>query len=365
MGRRLAWALMSVTVTTAVALTDGLLAPDTILVGLLVLGPLLACVRLDALPTAAVGAYALSLSVLLGPVNHIWGTADHFVRLTVLAIVTGLCVYCAHVRSSRERALAKVARVAQEAVLLPISAQIGHVRIATRYRSASKDTLVGGDLFDVANTAHGVRVLIGDVRGKGLAAALIAAHTVRSFRHAAYAEYDLAGVARYLDTTLAGQLGDEDFVTAAIAEFTPGQVTVVNCGHHPPLLLDHTARLITPPESALPLGLGTRPEPRQVSLQSGQRILFYTDGLVEARDPDDRMFELETHAAHLSGPVSLDAALDDLLKRLDAHADPAHADDDVALVLCETTDHIPPHHDTRRHWVSAGHRPNLLGYKRP
>lgn len=216
---------------------------------------------LDTVRTAAVGAYAMALCVLLGPVNDIWGTADHFLRLTILAISSGLAVYSAHVRTSREQALTTVARVAQEAILLPVSAQVGHIRVATRYRCASRDALVGGDLFDIAHTGQGVRVLIGDVRGKGLDATLSAARTLGSFRHAAYAESDLAGVARYLDTALAGHLGPEDFVTAAIAEFTPGRVTVVNCGHHPPLLLGDPVHLITPAEPDLPLGLGARPNP--------------------------------------------------------------------------------------------------------
>ncbi|MFC9463656.1 PP2C family protein-serine/threonine phosphatase [Streptomyces coelicoflavus] len=321
---------------------DGFLTPQTVLAGLLVLGPLLAAIRLGTMRTAAVGAYAMVLCVLLGPVNDIWGTADHFLRLTILAIGSGLAVYAAHARTSRERALTTVARVAQEAILLPVSAQMGHIRVATRYRCAGKDALVGGDLFDIACTSQGVRVLIGDVRGKGLDATLTAARTLGSFRHAVYAEPDLAGVARYLDTVLAGQLGPEEFVTAAITEFTPGRVTVVNCGHHPPLLLGDAVHLITPEEPDLPLGLGTRPKPRTVKMRTGQRLLLYTDGLVEARDASDRMFDLQEQATPLRDLPSLDGALEDLLERLDAHTRPALTDDDIALVLCEATGSTPP-----------------------
>lgn len=79
-----------------------------------------------------------------------------------------------------------------------------------------------------------------------------------------------------------------------------------------------------------------------MKLQTGQRLLLYTDGLVEARDASGRMFELQEQVTLLRDFPSLDGALEDLLKRLDAHAHPALTDDDVALVLCEATGDTPP-----------------------
>lgn len=115
-----------------------------------------------------VGGYALALAVALGPVNQIFASTDFFIRLTVLCIGAGLAVFVSHNRTAREQRLVSVARTAQEAILLRPAAQVGTVKIATRYRCADHDVLVGGDLFDVANTDFGVRVLIADVRGKGL-----------------------------------------------------------------------------------------------------------------------------------------------------------------------------------------------------
>ncbi|MFJ3020699.1 SpoIIE family protein phosphatase [Streptomyces tendae] len=66
-------------------------------------------------------------------------------------------------------------------------------------------------------------------------------------------------------------------------------MTVVDCGHHPPLPLGDPVHLITPAEPGLPPGLDAGPRPRTVKLQTGQRLLFCNDGLVEARDARGRM----------------------------------------------------------------------------
>ncbi|MFH8703887.1 SpoIIE family protein phosphatase [Streptomyces rubrogriseus] len=68
-----------------------------------------------------------------------------------------------------------------------------------------------------------------------------------------------------------------------------GWLTVVDCGHHPPLPLGDPVHLITPAKPGLPPGLGAGPRPRTVKLQTGQRLPFCNDGLVEARDARGRM----------------------------------------------------------------------------
>ncbi len=284
--------------------------------------------------TALVGGYALALAAALGPIDQIFDSTDYFIRLTVLSIGSGLALYVSISRTARERWLTSVARIAQEAILLPPPAQVGTVYVTTRYRCADRDVLVGGDLFDVANTEYGVRVLIADVRGKGLNATLTAAATVRTFRNAAYTEGDLRALMRHLDRTLASLATPEDFVTAAAAEFHPGEVSVVNSGHHPPLLIGDRPRALYPPEPDLPLGLGSSPPRLDVPLRPGERLLLYTDGMAEARDRTGRMFDIRGQAATLPTGLSLDEVLDTLLARMDRHTGAATSDD-VALVLCE------------------------------
>lgn len=332
----LSWLALSLLVTSAVAVSDALLPPETVLSGLLIVGPALACARLDAVRTAWVSGYTVLLSIGLGFANGRVGALSQDLRLVVLLIGACLAIFLAYNRTLRERSLATVARVAQQAILLPFSAPVGDVDIAIRYRSADRDALVGGDLFDAANTSFGLRVVIGDARGKGLSATVTAAAALRGFRNAAYVEPALETLVEHLDTELAGQLDSEDFVTAAIVEFGPGRVTILNCGHHPPVLLSSTEpAFLTPHEPAPPLGMGmgTRPEPRSVQLQPDQAVVLYTDGLAEARDAEDNMFDVLAACRELTPAASPNETLNILLEHLDTHTAGAR-DDDITLIYC-------------------------------
>ena len=130
-------------------------------------------------------------------------------------------------------------------------------------------------------------------------------------------------------------IAPEEFVTAVLVEVPErGDISIVNCGHHPPLRVaaDEAAFLVAG-ASDLPLGMGPGCTEWSVPLASGDRLLLYTDGLVEARDRSGRDFDLVGHVAVLRTP-ELDAALDGLLERLLAHVD-GGLDDDLALLLAE------------------------------
>ena len=102
---------------------------------------------------------------------------------------------------------------------------------ATRYLSAAEEALIGGDFYDAAFTPRGLRLIVGDVRGKGLAAVQLASVILGCFREAAFAEADLQGLVAALDRRVAGELGEEDFVTVVVVEFGPqGWLRLVNCG---------------------------------------------------------------------------------------------------------------------------------------
>ena len=205
------WTLAAFGVTTAVALTDALLGARLILIGLLIAGPMLAAVSLDGPRTGLVAAYAMGLAVALGPVDGIWGTGDHLVLCLVVAVGGGFATAIAFSRSGRERRLAqitRVAEVAQRAILRPIPARLGAMTFATRYLSAAEEALIGGDFYDAAFTPRGLRLIVGDVRGKGLAAVQLASVVLGCFREAAFAEADLGGLVTALDRRVSAQLGE-------------------------------------------------------------------------------------------------------------------------------------------------------------
>ena len=125
-------------------------------------------------------------------------------------------------------------------------------------------------------------------------------------------------------------------MTALFAEFDPrGWLELVTCGHPPPLRLNAGGGLqvLTPSSYATPLGLHPGMKTSTFSLGEGDRLVFYTDGLLEARDRAGRYFRLEDCADTLRGP-DLEAAADELLDRLVAHTG-RRLDDDVAILLFE------------------------------
>jgi len=330
--------LIAVLVTSAIALLDAWTGDRAILLGLLIAGPLLAAANLDAPRTVMVGLYALGLAVLLGIPDGIVGTTEHLLGCLVVTTGGGLGAWLAHRRTQQERTLLRVSRiaeVAQRTILRPVPPRMGRVALAVRYLSATEDALVGGDFYEVAVTRHGLRVLVGDVKGKGLEAVQLAALVLTGFRAAA-THPNLVELAAELDHSIRPQLGQEDFVTAVLAQFSRhGELQLVNCGHPAPLRFRAgAAERLANAEPTTPLGLDPTPTIQRFTLGSSDRVLLYTDGLVEARASDGRPFALDGQVQAVGGAPSLGAALDGLVGRLLEHAG-GRLDDDLALVLAQ------------------------------
>jgi phosphoserine phosphatase RsbU/P len=330
--------LVAVLVTSAIALLDVGTGDRAILLGLLIAGPLLAAAGLDTPRTAMVGLYALGLAVLLGIPDATFGTTDHLLGCLTVATGGALGTWLAHRRTQQERTLLRVSRiaeVAQRTILRPVPPRMGRVALAVRYLSATEDALVGGDFYEVAVTRHGLRVLVGDVKGKGLEAVQLAALVLASFRAAA-TQPSLVELAAELDHSIQPRLGEEDFVTAVLAQFSRhGELQLVNCGHPAPLRFRAgAAERLASTEPTTPLGLDPAPTMQRFTLGASDRVLLYTDGLVEARASDGRPFGLDGQVQAVGAAPSLGVALDGLVGRLLEHAG-GRLDDDLALVLAQ------------------------------
>ena len=326
------------------------LAPDP----LFALGPLAAAAVMSARATAGFAAAAAALVVLSGLYNQSWGSAQHWVLLLDVVLVGAAAVVIAEVRVRRERRFAHVAtiaEVAQRAVLPTLPDAAADVRVTARYQSAVEDAVVGGDLYDVSLVGCRTRFLVGDVRGKGIAAVEQAARVIRAFRQAAAIQTSLPDVGRHMDAYLTPFMGDEDFATALLVDLSHrGLVTLLSCGHPPPMLIrpDGTAELLTV-APRLPLGLGGDGEPVTVAWETGDRLLLYTDGLSEARDQQGRFLPMLELAPTLTASQP-DVALDGVLELVRRHVEGGQLGDDLAMVLLENN-------AGRSHgWISAESR---------
>lgn len=272
---------------------------------------------LAALPPVAAFAYgpagtacfAAVVLVLLGApsigVAHARGS-----DLATVAAVGLLGVVIAWVRRRRDAQLVTVrtvAEAAQLAILPPLPERVGPVRCSALYRAAQRGTLVGGDLYDVRAGPYGVRALIGDVQGHGLAAVGTVGALLGAFREAVLDDPEPAAVAARLDRRLLADTAHatdasaeppELFATAVLLEFPPGTdlVRIVSCGHPPPLLVRGSGVEEVVVEPGPPLGLGVagpaEPVTVQLRLRPGDRLLLYTDGVTEARDRAGHFYPL-------------------------------------------------------------------------
>ena len=285
---------------------------------LLIALPVIAAFSHGPAVVAAVTVFAVGFEALLAgtpccagrPVAYI-GERHYVASYISTALVGILGTLLAASRVRRERTLAtvrSVAETAQRVLLRPVPRRLGRISIETLYLSAAAEARIGGDLYEAVSTAYGVRLLIGDVRGKGLVAVETAATMLGAFREAAHDEPDLAGVARRVErsmTRTAAQLdGNESeiaerFVTAVFAEIPDHEpvVRLVNCGHPPPLYIgpDGVTEL-EPADPSPPINIGVMAgngyHVDVAPFRPGDQLLLYTDGVTETRDSSGAFYPL-------------------------------------------------------------------------
>ncbi|OIK04874.1 protein phosphatase [Streptomyces monashensis] len=301
--------------------------------------------------TAAVGALALAAQVLIGIAHGGVTTTNHVVQIITLAVLSVLVVVYSAVRERRQAQLAQirsVAEAAQHVLMWPLPEQIGPLRIASLYLAAEDEAQIGGDLYAVTQYEGGVRVMIGDVRGKGLAAIGEAALLLGSFRESAHRHIPLPELAVLLDQSITRYAADlepleeagERFATALLVEI-PDQdplTRMTSCGHPPPLLLSPGSAVTVPSlHPSPPLGVHSDAEHTLdvFSFEPGDTLLLYTDGVVEARDARGLFYPLTDRAARWTEDRP-EALMHHVRRDLLTHVG-GRLDDDAALIAVHRT----------------------------
>lgn len=295
-----AWLLLAVA-----AIDIGLDAERPTVTALTSLAPLLAATTLRSRVVRLYGAAAMLMTVALGLHYELFGLTSaldvpQLTRYGAVAAAGVLAVQAGLARERREQDLLQVTGIAarvQQAILPPLPDHVADIGLAGAYRSASRGALVGGDLYDAVPTPWGVRLIVGDVRGKGLEGVRLTALVLGAFRALAPRTAQLPELLEALDGVVAGAsqhrgagVEDEDFVTAAIVQISGQSVTVVSAGHPAPVLCHsrHVEQLelvgTCPP---LGLMLGSAPASTALQLRGPARLLLFTDGIAEARRPSD------------------------------------------------------------------------------
>ncbi|MBK8013476.1 MAG: SpoIIE family protein phosphatase [Deltaproteobacteria bacterium] len=217
---------------------------------------------------------------------------------------------------------------------------------AARYDPAYE---VGGDFYDFVRLPDDrLGIVVGDVSGKGVSAALYMARLTRDLRYFALAEPDPARVLRWMNRAVIEGGQDDIFVTLIYVVLDAGgrRLQIANAGHMPPLVKRRasTETISLDRQSGLPLGV--LPDPEYVSesfeLQPGDTVVLYTDGLVEAMSPEQEMYGMERlERAVLEAPWNASQVLDAAVRSCQAHVSEAAQFDDTTIVCIGLDEESP------------------------
>ncbi|MBL1082532.1 SpoIIE family protein phosphatase [Streptomyces actinomycinicus] len=289
------------------------------------------------------GRTALSVPLVTG--SHSYGTlvcaraeapftraeADHMAFLAERA--------ASHIRHAREHdAVSSIVGKLQRALLAEPGRPHPNLDVAIRYLPVGQSSLVGGDWCETVRLHFGRTLLVvGDVMGHGLEAAVDMTAYRSSLRYIASADLPPHRVLRQLDEMASGE-PDRRPATCLLARLDPnrGQVTLASAGHLPPVVIDGEGRAsLLPVPVGPPLGTGLGGyEPATYRLAPGQTLMLFTDGLVEHRGEDiDQSLDRLTGVGF--GTASgVEQVLDTVVARLDVQ----QAEDDVAVLAARIRD---------------------------
>lgn len=267
-----------------------------------------------------------------------------------LDLLTGIAAHAAmalenanlHQESLKQQRLQQdlvLAEQIQKSFLPGALPEVAGIEFATDYRPAFS---VGGDFYDVFWVAPGrLGVLVGDVSGKGVSAALLMARVSSDLRAAALREPTPAGVLSHVNEVVVARGQHDIFVTVVYLtiDVASRHVVMSSAGHLPPLIRRAEPGSLTRVEggTSTPIGLfaGAPYEQVELTLAPGDTIVLCTDGVVEATNAEGEQLGFERLEESLrQGPSSASALLAELQRRVRAHVGDAPQYDDVTVILC-------------------------------
>lgn len=276
------------------------------------------------------------LAIVLPSVDEVSEQRFRWLSSLVAELVTSKAAYGDTLVVARRRREMHLAAELRWAMLPPLSFASDYVEVAASLEPAYE---VAGDSFDYAINGAVVHIAIFDAMGHGLEASRMANLAVGAYRNSRRLGLDLETTFLRIDAAITGAFGYEHFVTGQLAtlDVRTGRLAFASGGHPRPLLLRGTAIVgELPCDVCTPMGLGRPPSVTEVQLEPGDRVVFYTDGVTEARSPAGEEFGLERLGDLLGRAAAAQESPAEMIRRL-THSVLAHEAgqlrDDASLIL--------------------------------
>jgi phosphoserine phosphatase RsbU/P len=230
----------------------------------------------------------------------------------------------------------KLGREIQRRLLPPPPCDVSGTQLAARSVPCYE---VGGDYYDFIEFADGdLGIVIADVSGKGVAAAMIMSSVQSALRMAAPMEDDLAALMTRLNALLYRMAGGRKYVTFFFGRYNPdrGELRYVNAGHNPPFVIagDTVEALVS---TGRPIGILPEATYHEAfaMLPAGATLFLYTDGLNEANNPEELEFGMERleELVARTAAEEVETMSDAVLSAIAAYENGAHANDDKTIVI--------------------------------
>jgi sigma-B regulation protein RsbU (phosphoserine phosphatase) len=238
-------------------------------------------------------------------------------------------------RDEKQQREFEEARLIQRGLLPTNVPQIPGVQLAVSWQPANG---VGGDCFDTLAFGQALGISIADIAGKGLPAALLMSNLQAAVRAFAQESVAPASICGSVNRLLCRNMASGRFATFCYARIdtAAGRVVYANAGHNPPLVIRENGAVERLTEGGTILGVfpDTTFDQGEAPLHSGDRLLFFTDGITEARSPDGEEFGEENLAASAVAcrHDSAEAVRDRVLADVNAYTG-GHFDDDATLIV--------------------------------
>lgn len=258
--------------------------------------------------------------------------ADDLAIATEVARRAALAIENARIADER----ARVADALQRELLPPTLPRMRGWELATMYEPAGEINEVGGDFYEVFGVPGGWAVVLGDVSGRGAAAAALTAEARHTIRTAGAISADPRAGLHLLDENLRGR---DDAALCSVAmlvlpesDAPDAEVYVYLAGHpHPLILHDGTAREVGEPGPLLGVAENPTWEPVSVHVEPGDQLVLFTDGVIEARRSGGERFGTERLRTGVAGSESPERTVDRVRAELVAFGAKGR-DDDAAVV---------------------------------